>query len=108
MTSDSDRKAAEEYAEKLYPDTANRASLSYSENLDVRLQARKQIADAYLAGRSSSLKELEQVAREAFRAGKERSAWEIVVANWTYQVEEKEPLSEDDYWQKKTESKETE
>ncbi len=36
-------------------------------------------------------------AKELFEAGRKRAAWEIVVANWAYQVEEAEPANGDQW-----------
>ena len=66
MTSDKDLKAAEEYVRA---------------NHDINmLRSEPKLAkygeDCFLAGRSSALKELEQVAREAFEAGKDSTQWD--------------------------------
>ncbi len=101
MSSDSERKAAEEYA-----------LASGWSCLDEQLAGAEAFAirDAYLAGRSSALKELEQVAREAFNAGQARRfivRTETVNASNASTVQTSSPETFRDYWQDKTESRES-
>jgi len=84
MTSDSERKAAEEWVSLPEIDSI----LETDEELSLHSAA----IMGFLAGRSSALKEQEQIAREAFEAGQDS----LVMI-------EKVPFR--DYWQQKTESK---
>ena len=97
MTSDSERKAAERFGE-----------IALVEHWQPRVKAEQKhtapwgqlttVKDCYsygyLKGRSSALRDLEQVAREAFDAGQEYERYNL--------------YDFDDYWRLKTESKEGE
>lgn len=89
MTSDK-RKAAEEAV-------SNELSKSYGYSLTEKQLIAIWGIDFFLLGRSSALKELEQIAREAFEAGRAK----VGSPDWDYAFETFES-----YWQKKTESKE--
>ena len=84
---DSERKAAEEAYRDAY-------GISPKENPEF---------DIFKAGRSSALKELEQIAREAFDVG-----WYASASFQHPATQEQNVLTKEfqDYWQKKTESKE--
>ena len=88
--SDSERKAAEEYADK-------------QEQMD--LEERAMCIDDFLAGRSSALKEIEQIAREAAMFGYNFARDNVVETNPVIEIH-KFLGAINDYWQKKTESKE--
>jgi len=94
MTSDSERKAAEEYAERIAGHDID--SLRYAMK-DPIANAR---AD-FIAGYEYALKELEQIAREVYRAG-----W-YTAASYEHPAFLEESIfvkAFQDYWQKKTES----
>jgi type IV secretory pathway VirD2 relaxase len=92
MTSDSDRKAAEEYAIDQWV-----GDLGQAITVEMRAEEIRRSAIDFLAGRSSALKELEQIAREAFEAGRDTIFHPTLFYRHEYFT---------DYWQKKTESKE--
>jgi len=65
------------------------------------------LEEVFLAGRSSALNELEQVAREAFeRAWNKRSDWSS--PHYTHPGADDFERAFQDYWQKETESEEKE
>ncbi len=89
-----DRKAVEEYIEKLFRECQSAQKRgewwTYSPSDSER---------DFLAGLAHARKELEQVAREAFEAGRVK----VGHPDWDYAFE-----AFSDYWKKKTESKEGE
>ncbi|TXH49882.1 MAG: hypothetical protein E6Q97_21520 [Desulfurellales bacterium] len=123
MTSDSDRKAAEEYAQRVVSHEIDAARFAMRDPIaNARADFLAGVAHAlkershteytigFVDGKAAALKELEQVAREAFEAGRygkyTRNSimprpllWSEVQHDFDYKEFE-------DYWQQKTESKE--
>jgi hypothetical protein len=112
MTSDSERKAAEEWIVGLREKNKAEAARYSSTTKWSGLYDGQEIRESFLAGRSSALKELEQIAREAFEAGKRRGQYEMVELRLLCTYSHEDSLlglpNFTDYWQKKTESKEIE
>jgi len=96
VSSDSERKAAEQY---VYEELKKTSGYPLNEKRLIALFG----TDFYLAGVAHTKKELEQVAREVYRAG-----W-YTAASYEHPAFLEESIfvkAFQDYWQKKTESKE--